>query len=81
MEPIFWESGYVDDSPLLDFLEGIITEFGNIARRRVITTANDVYTGVQMKYVIRPGEDDTQLARWRASVVKGSASVPFVFPP
>jgi hypothetical protein len=34
-----------------------------------------------MTYVIRPGHDDEQSSEWRASVVKGSASVPFVFPP
>lgn len=34
-----------------------------------------------MTYVIQPGEDDTQSSKWRASVVKGSASVPFAFPP
>jgi hypothetical protein len=45
VEPIFYEAGYVDDSPLLKFLKDIIDEFGNIARRRIITTANDVYTG------------------------------------
>jgi hypothetical protein len=34
-----------------------------------------------MEYIIQPGQDDSQSAEWRASIVKGSASVPFVFPP
>jgi len=45
VEPLFYEAGYVDDSPLFEFLKNIFDEFGNIARRRVITTANDVLTG------------------------------------
>jgi len=45
VEPLFWEAGYVDDSPLFDFLKNIFDEFGNICRRTVITTANDVLTG------------------------------------
>ena len=32
-------------------------------------------------FVIRPGKDYEQSAEWRASVVKASASVPFVFSP
>ena len=45
VEPIFSEAGYVDDSPLFDLLKSIYDEFANIARRRVITTANNVLTG------------------------------------
>ena len=47
----------------------------------VITTANDVLTGNQEMFVIRPGHDDEQSAEYRASIVKASASVPFVFSP
>jgi predicted acylesterase/phospholipase RssA len=32
-------------------------------------------------FVIRPGHDEEQSADWRASIVKASASVPFVFSP
>jgi len=58
-----------------------VSSFGNVCRRLVITTANDVLTGNQMKYVIRPGHDEEQSAEWRANIVKASASVPFVFSP
>lgn len=45
IEPIFGEAGYVDDSPLFDLLLKIVNQFGNVAKRKVITTANDVLTG------------------------------------
>jgi hypothetical protein len=45
IEPIYGESGFVDDTPLYELLFGIVTKFGNVARRLVITTANDVLTG------------------------------------
>jgi len=79
--PLFNDAGFVDDSPMFDFLYGKFTDFANIARRTVITTANDVITGNQMTYVIREEANHIQSAEWRSSVVKGSASVPFVFPP
>jgi predicted acylesterase/phospholipase RssA len=66
---------------LYNLLLGIVNQFGNVAKRLVITTANDVLTGNQEKYVIRPGHDDEQSAEWRANIVKASASVPFVFSP
>jgi len=80
-EPLYHESGYVDDTPLYNLLMGIVNQFNNVAKRLVITTANDVLSGNQMKYVIRPGQDDVQTADWRAHIVKASASVPFVFSP
>jgi len=46
--PLFDNSGFVDDTPLYEFLHGILSEFANIARRTIITTANDVLTGNQM---------------------------------
>lgn len=78
---IFDFNGYVDNTPLYELLLGIVKDFGNVAKRTVITTANDVITGRQMEYIIKPGTDDIQTPEWRASVVKASASVPFVFPP
>ena len=66
---------------MFNLLIGIVNQFGNVAKRLVITTANDVLTGNQEKYVIRPGHDDEQSAEWRANIVKASASVPFVFSP
>lgn len=58
VEPFYYESGYVDDTPLFNLLLSIVTKFGNFAQRLVITTANDVLTGNQEMYVIRPGYDD-----------------------
>jgi len=78
---VFEESGYLDTTPLQELLTRIINSFGNVARRTIITTANDVLNGNQLQFIIKPGQDDKQPADWRAAVVKGSASMPFVFPP
>jgi len=55
VEPIYGESGFVDDTPLYNLLMRIVNQFDNVARRKVITTANDVITGNQELFVIRPG--------------------------
>ena len=72
---ITMEGGAVDNSPLLEYLQGIASEFSEAARRFVISTVN-VNTGEYTQFT----EKDLTIAEV-AEASFSSASIPFVFPP
>ena len=81
-EPIYGEAGYLDDSPLYNFLLGIVQSMGNITKRRTIVSAVDAMSGsyVPFRLYDEPGKPITPM-EYKVSAVVGSASMPFVFPP
>ena len=66
--------GAVDDSPLLNFLQGIVSQFTGF-KRRVVMSAVDVNTGEYVDFT----RDNIELWELPHAAVS-SASIPFVFP-
>ena len=82
VEPIYGESGYLNDQPLFDYLLNIFKNKNNVTKRRGFVSAVDAETGSYVPFSIydEPGETKTS-AEFKVSAVVGSASMPFIFPP
>ena len=82
VEPIYGESGYLDDSPLFRYLLNIFKTHNNTTKRRGFVSAVDAESGAYVPFSIydEPGANKTS-AEFKVSAVVGSASMPFIFPP
>lgn len=71
------KAGFLDNSPLHDLLVRLIESKGSQFKKRVLVSANDAQTGAYVDFRLGDYTDPDLIA----SVVVGSASVPFFFPP
>jgi len=81
-EPIYGEGGYLDDTPLYEYLLDVVTKKGNISKRRTFVSACDVESGNYKAFSLydEPGAPKSS-KEYKVSAVVGSASMPFIFPP
>ncbi len=74
VDGLFNKSGFYDNTPLLEYLTGVLSSKGGKAKRQIVVSAVDVNTG---QYV---NLDETVPEKDYPTIVVASASVPFVFP-
>ena len=81
-EPLYGEGGYLDDSPLFEFLMGVVEKMGNNSKRRTFVSAVDVESGTYQPFSLydEPGKPISSM-EYKVSAIVGSASMPVVFPP
>jgi len=79
IEPVVGQTGYLDTSPLFNYLLGIMNQFDAI-KTRTIVSATDVMSGQYISFNIydEPGKPKTS-NEFKSSAVVASASVPFIF--
>lgn len=73
---LLYESGFLDNSPLHDFLISIMN--GRHVQKRTIVSAIDANTGAYIPFNLFKMEPNKEII---VAAVMGSAAVPFIFPP
>ena len=81
IEPIQEHTGYLNNTPLFEYLVGVMKPFNNVVKRRTLVSAVDAISGDYVSFNLydEPGAKKTSI-EFKAKAVQSSASVPFLFP-
>ena len=76
LEGLYGEAGYLDNTPLYNYLLNLFK--GKEVKKRLIVSANDANSGA---YISMHLYNSTMSNEQKVASIVGSASVPFAFPP